>query len=244
MSSLFLTLKFTVRQLRKSPGFSLTTILTLALGIGAAASIFSVVHAVLLEPFAFRDPGRLVVLREVVQEMQAKYPALPFNYLHYLRLRHDSKTLQDAAIFREHGVSVSLNGDHPHIIGSLATSPNLLSMLGVSPAMGRDFRAEEATQGHSDVAILTWNGWQSLLNGEPNPIGKTIQVGGAPSTVIGVLPQGFRFPAIALSSGIPSPLAQAGAVEILSPLVPGQNDLTSDQWDYNWSVIARLKPGV
>jgi predicted permease len=202
------------------------------------------VHAVLLQPFAFRDPGRLVVLREVVQEMQAKYPALPFNYRHYLRLRHDSKTLQDAAIFREHGASVSLNGDHPHIVGSLAASPNLLSMLGVSPAMGRDFREEEATEGHSDVVILTWNGWQSLLNGEPNPIGKTIQVGGPPSTVIGVLPQGFRFPAIALSSGMPSPLAQAGAVEILSPLAPGKNDLANDQWDYNWSVIARLKPGV
>src|SRR5271155_3629860 len=88
--------RFSVRRRRKSPGFALTAILTLALGIGAVASVFSVVNAVLLKPFAYRDPGRLVVMREVVEEMRDQYPAVPFNYLHYLRLKKDSKTLQDA----------------------------------------------------------------------------------------------------------------------------------------------------
>src|SRR5271154_6785110 len=106
-------IRFSIRQLRKSPGFALTAILTLALGIGAVTSVFSVVNAVLLKPFAFRDPGQLVVLREVVEEMRAQYPAVPFNYVHYLRLKKDSKTLQDMAIFQNHGVSVSTSGDHP-----------------------------------------------------------------------------------------------------------------------------------
>ena len=78
----FNDIRFSVRQLRKSPGFALTAILTLALGIGAVASVFSVVNTVLLKPFAYRDPGRLIVMRESVEEMRAQFPALPFNYLH------------------------------------------------------------------------------------------------------------------------------------------------------------------
>src|SRR5271170_3828145 len=131
--------RFSVRRLRKSPGFALTAILTLALGIGAVTSVFSVVNAVLLKPFAFRDPGKLVVLREVVEEMRAQYPAVPFNYMHYLRLKKDSKTLQDAAVFDGHGVSVSKGSDHPRIIGAMEVSPNFFSVLGVQPAIGSDF---------------------------------------------------------------------------------------------------------
>ena len=239
------SLKFTLRQLRKSPGFALTAILTLALGIGAAASIFSVVHAVLLRPFAFREPGRLVVMREVVGEYRAKYPTIAFSYLHYRRLKHDSKTLEDAAIFDEAGVSVSPDGDHPHIVGAIPTSPNLLSLLGVSPVMGRDFRPEEATEGHTGVAILTWEGWQSLLDGVPNPIGKTLRIGGTPSTVIGVLPRGFQFPAIAEMAGFPSALNQAGPVKVIYPYAPGKDDLAGrDDAGFGYDVIARLKPGV
>src|SRR5580704_11165363 len=124
-------IRLSIRQLRKSPGFALTAILTLALGIGAVTSVFSVVNAVLLKPFAFRDPGQLVVLREVVEEMRAQYPAVPVNYLHYLRLKKDSKTLQDMALFENHGVSVSTGSDHPRIIGSMLVSPNFFSVLGV-----------------------------------------------------------------------------------------------------------------
>jgi predicted permease len=237
------SLKFTLRQLRKSPGFSLTAILTLALGIGAAASIFSVVNTVLLKPFAFRDPGRLVVMREVVGEW--KYPTIAFSYKHYLRLKHDSKTLEDAAIFDEVGASVSSDGDHPHIVGAIPASANLLSLLGVSPAMGRDFRPEEATEGHTGVAILTWEGWQSLLNGVPDPIGKTLRIGVTPSTVIGVLPKGFQFPAIAEMPGFPSTLNQTGPVKVIYPYAPDKDDLSgSDDAGFGYYVIARLKPGV
>ena len=115
--------RFALRQLRKSPGFALTSVLTLALGIGAVTSVFSVVDAVLLKPFAFRDPGRLVVLREAVDGEHSERSAIPVNYRHFLRLRSTATTLEDAAIFSQRGASVSPNGDHPEIVGAVLASP-------------------------------------------------------------------------------------------------------------------------
>ncbi len=243
----FQDIRFNIRQLRKSPGFSLTAILTLALGIGAVASVFSVVNAVLLKPFAYRDPGRLVVMREVVEEMRDQYPAVPCNYLHYLRLKKDSKTLQDATVFENKGVSVSTNGDHPNIIGAVSVSPNFFQVLGVQPFLGRDFTPEEATKGRSNVVVLAWDGWQELFNGDPNVIGKTLRMGGDANTVIGVLPRDFRFPDIAPAPNMPSSTSSAQAVRaniIFYPLIPYPDALKSDVFDYNFSVIARLRPGV
>ena len=243
----FQDIRFSIRQLRKSPGFALTAILTLALGIGAVASVFSVVNAVLLKPFAYRDPGRLVVMREVVEEMRDQYPAVPFNYLHYLRLKKDSKTLQDATVFENKGVSVSTNGDHPNIIGAVSVSPNFFQVLGVQPFLGRDFTPEEATKGRSNVVVLAWDGWQELFNGDPNVIGKTLRMGGDANTVIGVLPRDFRFPDVAPAPNMPSSTSSAQAVRaniIFYPLIPYPDALKSDVFDYNFSVIARLRPGV
>jgi predicted permease len=243
----FSDIRFSIRRLRKSPGFALTAIFTLALGIGAVTSVFSVVNAVLLKPFAFEDPGRLVVMREVVEEMRAQYPAIPFNYLHYLRLKKDSKTIQDAALFQTHGVSVSPNGDHPHIIGAVAASPNFFQVLGVQPVLGRNFTADEGTKGHSNVIVLSWNGWQELFNGDPGVIGRTLQMGGEPNTVIGVLPRDFRFPDIAMAPGIPSNASAAEGARantIFHPLVPDSDALKNDVFDYNYLVIGRLRSGA
>ena len=243
----FTDIRFSIRQLRKSPGFALTAILTLAVGIGAVASVFSVVNAVLLKPFAYRDSGRLVVMREVVQEMRDQYPALPFNYLHYLRLKKDSKTLDDATVFENRGVSVSTSGDHPHIIGAVSVSPNFFHVLGVRPILGRDFTPEEATKGRDNVVVLTWDGWQELFNGDPEVIGKTLRMGGEANTVIGILPRDFRFPDVAPAPNMPSSVSSAQAVRsntIFYPLIPYPGALTSDIFDYNFSVIGRLRPGV
>ena len=196
-------IRYAVRQLRKSPGFALTAILTLALGIGAATSVFSVVNAVLLKPFAFRDPDRLVVMREAVEDkVRSERSSIPDNYRHFLRLKKNAATLEDAAIFAQRGMSVSPNGDHPRIVGAVIASPNLFRLLGVQPILGRDFVEDDARQNAESVVILSYEGWQTFFARDPAVIGKTLRIDGHPVTVIGVLPPGMRFPQIALAPKI------------------------------------------
>jgi len=237
-------IRYAIRQLRKSPGFALTAILTLALGIGAATSVFSVVNTVLLKPFAFRDPDRLVVMREAVQDaVRSERTAIPDNYRHFLRLKHDAKTLEDAAIFAQQGMSVSLGADHPHIVGAVSASPNLFRLLGVQPIFGRDFVEDDARQNAERVVILSYEGWQTFFAGDRAVIGKTLRIQGHPVTVIGVLPPGVRFPQIALAPKIAFQEFARDAL-LFGPLTPSERDLTADMGNFNYKAIARLKPGV
>jgi predicted permease len=235
-------IRYATRRLRKSPGFALTAILTLALGIGAATSVFSVVDAVLLKPLAFRDPGSLVVMREAVEETRYERSAEPDNYRHYLRLKKDSKTLEDAAIFMQRGMSVSLSGDHPSIVGTVVASPNLLRVLGAQPMLGRDFVDSDANKGAAKVAVLSYEGWQTFFGGDAKVVGQTLRVGGFATTIVGVLPPTLRFPRIAVgpkfASGPPC------ATLIYEPLTPNEWDQSADTSNFNYSVIARLKEGA
>ncbi len=237
-------LRYAVRQLRKSRGFALTAILTLGLGIGAATSVFSVVNAVLLRPFAFRDPGRLVVLREAVEDKApSERELIPDNYRHFQRLKTTAATLEDAAIFAQQGKSVSPNGDHPRIVGAVTASPNIFRLLGIQPILGRDFVSDDARQNAGGVVILSYGGWQTFFAGDPAVIGKTLRIDGHPMTVIGVLPAGMRFPQIALAPKIAFQ-ETAGDVLLFEPLTPSEYDLNKDMGNFNYKAIARLKPGV
>jgi predicted permease len=237
-------IRYAVRQLRKSPGFALTAILTLALGIGAATSVFSVVDAVLLKPFAFRDPDRLVVMREVVEdEARGERSSVPDNYRHFLRLKNDASTLADAAIFAQRGMSVSSTGDYPHIAGAVVASPNLFRLLGVQRILGRDFAAGDARQNTGSVVILSYDGWQTFFARDPAVIGKTLRIEGHPATVIGVLPPGMRFPQIALAPKIDFQETEDDVL-LFEPLAPSEHDLKTDMGNFNYKAIARLKPGV
>jgi predicted permease len=240
MQTLLQDLRFSVRTLRKSPGFALTAILTLALGIGSVTSVFSVVNSVLLKPFAFPHADRLVVLRETSGELNgAPYPD---NYKHYLNWKANSKTLSDAAIFRNSTFSVSSGTDHPEILGGLEISPEFFSVLGAEPVMGRSFLASETIKGHDNVVILSWSAWQRYFAGDSNAIGRTLTVGGTPETVVGVLPQGFSFPhmnemATAVSQ------REVHPYEIFQPLVPDPSFM-GDTGGYDFLVVGRMKAGV
>jgi predicted permease len=236
-------IRFAVRQLKRSPGFALTSILTLALGIGAVTSVFSVVRAVLLKPFAFRDPDRLVVLREAEDEVHSERVSVPDNYRHFLRLKKGASTLEDAVIFHQAGVSVSPSGDHPRIVGAVNASPNLFSLLGVQPILGRAFVDSDAKKGAEDVVVLSYEGWQTFFAGDPKVVGQTLRIGGQPTAVIGVLPPGVRLPLIALAPKIAFQEAARDAL-LFQPLVPSERDLNSDTADFNYKAIARLRPGV
>jgi predicted permease len=236
--------RYAVRQLRKSLGFALTAILTLALGIGAATSVFSVVNAVLLKPFAFHDADRLVVMREAVEDdVRSERSSTPDNYRHFLRLKKSAATLEDAAIFSQRGMSVSPNGDQPRIVGAVNTSPNLFRLLGVQPSLGRDFVEDDARRSSESVVILSDEGWQAFFARDPAVIGKTLRIEGHPVTVIGVLPPGMRFPQIALAPNTAFQETARGAL-LFQPLVPSERDLSADMGNFNYKAIARLKHDV
>ncbi len=243
MASLAQDLRYALRQLRLSPVFTFTALLTLALGIGSATAVFSVVEGVLLRPFAFREPGRLVVWRETIQEVSNRYPLLPDNYRHYLYLKAHSSKISDAAILQNASFAVSVGNGHPQMINGLSVSTNLFSLLGVKPIVGRTFLQEESKQGRSDAVLISWSAWNHLFNGDPNVIGRSLRVAGTSKTVVGVLPKSFSLPRLSEMPGS----AAAGPVspyEIFQPLVPQAEDLTSDDGDFGFLVIARLKPGV
>jgi len=235
--------RFSLRQLRKSPGFTLTATLTLALGIGAVTSVFSVVNAVLLKPFAFRDADRLVVMREAIEKPGKEMFASPVNYRHFMRLKSNATTIESAAIFAQLGASVSPDGEHPRIVGAVIASPNLFDVLGVQPLLGRGFVDADGQKGAPDVVLLSYEGWQTFFAGNPAAVGQTLRVGGQPATVIGVLPAGMRFPQIALAPNIAFQETGRDAL-LFAPLQPTERDLTADMGNFNYKVIARLKPGV
>ena len=236
-------LRHAVRQLRRSPGFTLIALLIMACGIGASTAVFSIIDSVLLRPYAFRDPGQIVVWREVVQEVVKQYPSVPDNYRHFLYLRSHANTIQDAALIQNASFAVAAGGDHPRIEKGLNVSPNFFDVLGVTPMVGRTFRAEEAQPGKNGVVLLSWVAWQDMFHGDPNLVGRTVKIKGQSATVIGVLPRSFEFPVINEMRGGASP-DQTSPYEVFQPFVPQGDDLTSDDANFAYLAIARLKQGA
>jgi predicted permease len=243
MEMLIQDVRIALRQLRKSPGFAATAIFTLILGVGSVTAVFSVVNTVLLKPYAFRNPGQIVVWRESIREMEHVAPLLPDNYRHYLNLKAHAKTIEDAAILQTAGFSVSTGVDHPHMAEGLSISPNFFSVLGVTPMQGRSFTPQEAERGRDKEIILTWGAWQRLFQGSPSVLGQGVRVGGEPETVVGVLPRSFRFPVMSVMPG-EATHGSTERYEIFKPLVPMPEELTENEGDFNYVAIARLKPGV
>jgi predicted permease len=245
MVSLIQDMRYAIRQLRRAPGFTLTALLTLWLGIGSVVAVFSVVYSVLLRPYGFAQPGKLVVWRETIEEARPTMPVAPDNYKHYLELKSQSRTVADAAIVQNADFSVATNaGDgHPELLHGLRISPNLLKVLGVTPAMGRAFLSEEAEKGRDGEVILTWSAWRRLLHGDPDAVGRTVRLGGRPMVVVGVLPQTFRFPTL---SEVPGDVASGSTerYQIFEPLVPRDDQKTTDTGEFDFVVLARLRPGV
>jgi predicted permease len=247
MHSLLQDIRYGLRQLRKSPSFTLTAILTLAFGIGATTALFSVVDGVLLKPLAYRDSGRLVVIWERVRFLEKLFPYTGANARHADIWRRQSTVFTDLALLRQGSTGVSLgssSSDHPHLVGRIIAQPNLLDILGVQPSLGRNFLPEESVAGREKVAIISYRLWQTLFDGDAAVIGKSVLIAGTPFQVVGVLPQDFYFPkANELAS---SPLAlQVPDNEIITPLVIDPSKSYGWNSDYgNYVALGRLKPGL
>jgi predicted permease len=245
MYSILQDLRYGLRQLCKSPTFTVTAVLTLALGIGATTTLFSVVDAVLLKPLAYRDSGRLVVIWEKVRFLEKLFPFVGANARHEDIWRRQSNAFSDMTLLQQGSTGVSLgSGDHPRLVGKIVAQPNLLDVLGVQPSLGRNFLAEESVTGREKVAIISYSLWQTLFNSDSSVIGRSVLITGTPYQVVGVLPQSFYFPKANELS--PSPIArQLPDNEIITPLAIDPNKNFGWNSDYgNYVALGRLKPGI
>ena len=187
LNQLLADIRFGLRMLRKNPGFTAVAVLTLALGIGANAAVFSVVYAVLLRPLPYKDPSSLIVLNETTPMVGT----VSVSYPNFLDWRNQSHTFSEMAAVR--GVGFNLAGvTQPENISGGAVSPNFLSMLGVRPFLGRDFDASEEKAGTPPVILLSYSLWQSHFGGDPNIVGRTIKLDDRSFTIVGVLPSNYR----------------------------------------------------
>ena len=194
MDELWQDLRHTFRGLKRSPGFTTVAVLTMALGIGANSAMFSVVNGVLLKPLPYADPGNLV--RVWSRDLRGGQPGsdqslvAPGDFLDWQAASH---TLSQFSAFTS-GDDIALSGiGEPEQIAMASVSPNLFRLLGVRPAVGRDFLAEDIALNASSV-IISDGLWRRRLNADNQAIGHSLTLDGSQTTIIGVMPRGFSFP--------------------------------------------------
>ena len=182
--------RYGVRMLARNPGFTTVAVVTLALGIGANTTIFSLADALLLRPFPVRDPGRLVSLLRQKEDQSDYYSS--FSYPDYQTYSEQAHAVSSLAAYDSITVSMMLNGEASRIDGEIV-SGNYFSVLGVEPALGRAFLPEEdQASGAHPVLVLSADFWREHFNADRGIVGKTVTVNGHGVTVIGVAPAGFR----------------------------------------------------
>ncbi|HUQ81823.1 MAG TPA: ABC transporter permease, partial [Gemmatimonadaceae bacterium] len=215
-------LRYAVRGLRASPGFTAVALLTLAMGIGASTTIFSVANAVLLRPFPYHEPDRIVRLYETNPSTETFGISEP-NYLDW---RQRVRGMSQLAAYTSRNASLLGEGD-PEQLDALAVTPSLFPLLGVRPLLGRTFTEEEAKAGApARVAVLSYPLWQTRFGGDREVIGRTISLSGTSYEVIGVMPRDLAFP---------------GNPQLWEPLALSSS---AQRGDRRLGVIGRLAPNV
>ncbi|HYL92700.1 MAG TPA: ABC transporter permease [Alphaproteobacteria bacterium] len=199
MGTLFQDVRYGLRLLLKSPGFTAVAVLSLALGVGANTAIFSIVNAVLLRSLPFAHPERLVKIVTVNRGAGARDIGLSVPELDDLKTR--------AGIFDEVTVtwsaSANLTGtEHPERLEMLGVGPNYFSMLGVVPRLGRLFGPGDNAEGFAEACVISDSLWASGFGRDPNVLGRKLQVDNDPYTVVGVLPPGFRHPGTTVATDV------------------------------------------
>ena len=228
MTTFCRNLKFALRLLRKSPGFAFVAVMIMAFGIGANTAIFSVVHAVLLEPLPFRDAGRLVQLWHVPP--QSSFPGMTefsvsaANFLDWQKQNH---VFGQMALYTGAGYDITGTGK-PEAIRASPVSDGFFSVLGVQPLYGRAFLPDEDRPGHNHEVILSYKFWQSHYGSDPGVLGKTINFDGEPYVIVGVMGPKMIKPDFA---------------QVWTPLGLTVKE-AAVRGEHHYLAIARLKPGV
>src|SRR5438270_5747348 len=225
MSGVVQDLRYALRQLRRSPGFTAVAVITLGLGIGANTAIFSVVEGVVLAPLHYFQPDRLVV----VWENNPRFPRVFTSYPNFQDWQRSAKSFEQMAAFREQAVDLTSPGTPSHL-NSKEISSGFFSTLGATLALGREFTAHENQRGGAPVAVISDRLWKERFASSAEVLGKTVTVDGINYSIVGVAPQRFR---IEDEADVYTPLGQ------LDPLV-----LTNRASHDGIFTIARLKSGV
>lgn len=231
LDSLLRDLKYGARTLRRTPSFSLMAIIVMALCIGAATSLFTIVRSVLLRPLPFRDPDHLVMVYEHFKNQTGSNPYNVVSPADFYDWRSQTNGFQDMAAWR--WTQFNLTGEHgdlPEVVTGAAGTWNLMPVLGIQPAFGRSFIKSEDQPGGSAV-MLTWSLFERRFSGDPSIVGRQIHLDSKPYTVVGILPKSFTYPDASVQVWIP-----------YAANVPP--DFLQYHDHHQSRVVARLKPGV
>ena len=220
-------LRYALRTLVRWPGFTAVVVLTLALGIGANAAIFSVVNAVLLRPLPYAAPDRLVVVLGAPTDGDSAKVGASSSYPDFADFRARGRSFSQLAAYSVRQTTVTGKSFEPAIVSGSPVTANLFPMLGVSPLLGRNFLSEEDRAGAAPVVIVSHEFWQQRLGGNPNVLGSPVSLNGRPATIVGVMRPRFGFP--------------AGA-EIWFPAAEPNDPRTRGQHSYG--IVGRLAPGA
>jgi putative ABC transport system permease protein len=228
MNTLFHDLKYGIRMLLKTPGFTIVAVIALTLGIGADSAIFSVVNAVLLRPLPYAESDRLVILRERSPQLEGMSVAYP-NFIDW---REQNRSFENIAVFRgRESYNLTGVGEPERLIGA-QVSADVFAVLKVTAASGRVFTNDEDKPGAAPVAVLSHGLWQRRFGGDPGIVDQTLTLNGQSFTVIGIMPPDFQFPGRGIDLWTPAGQAAAN---------PGWQQRGNHP---GLAGIARLKPGV
>jgi len=221
-------LRYSVRTLRRTPGFTSIAVVVMALGIGANVALFTVVRSVLLKPLPFADPGRLLALYE--RPHDGLYNSIAGGI--FREWQRNNQSFEHMAVIQDSEYELSgANGQLPELIKGANCSWELLSTLGVRPALGRDFTASDDNPSAEGTVIMSWSLWQRRFGGDSAVLGRTINLNAKPYTVIGIMPAWFAFPYT--SSQLWTPAFH----DLPADLLAGYDN-------HNFSAVGRPKPGV
>ncbi|HKC65074.1 MAG TPA: ABC transporter permease [Pyrinomonadaceae bacterium] len=231
MGNLLQDVRYGFRMLLKNPGFTFVAALALALGIGANTAIFSVVNTVLLRPLPFDKPDRIVAVYGTSAKDATEQ--FPLSYPDFVDYRSQTQTLEHIAGYVRAG-SLLKSGDGTVALQGAVVSADLFPLLGVKPVVGRVFTNEEDKKGAAPVVVLSYGLWQRHFNSDPKIVGREITLSGRSVSVVGVMPQGFKFPAEDEKSEFWMPLESD----------PGTARFLDSRGSRFFRAIGSLKPGV
>jgi predicted permease len=228
-------LRYGVRMLRKSPGFTFVAALTLALGIGANTAIFSVVENVLLRPLPYPEPGQLVSAFTVTPTQ----PHFPTSIADFYDYRRRADVFSSSALYAQRDLDLT-SGDRPEHLSGMGVSHEYFRVLGYHPALGRDFDEKEEYKNNNHVVILSDRLWRTRFDSDPNIVGKSILLSSEPFTVIGVMP-----PSVQHAGGNFHSAAHGDTVDLWWPLpLQPHSENNCDRGCHYLNMVARLRPQI